>query len=247
MKKILVLLLSFFILAASMPFFALGASQMPDFVVDEASLLTNEQENALQTRLEKLMKEHKCHFVIVTVDSLGSRTAYSYADSYFHDNGYGYGENDSGILLLLSMEYRDYYIYTYGDAEEKFGDSELTDIEDEMLPHFGKNRFYEGFIAFSDACDDALSFDILGSLLIAVIIGAVVSLIIVFSMKSKLKSIRLQKGAANYVRNGSFTLTRDADIFLYRNVTRTRRQSSSSSSSGRGGGGSRGGGRGGKF
>lgn len=239
-------MLSFFILAAFMPFFAFGASQMPDFVVDEAELLTDEQENALQTKLEKLMKEHKCHFVIVTVDSLGYRSAYSYADSYFHDNGYGYGKNDSGILLLLSMEYRDYYIYTYGDAEEKFGDSELTDIEDEMLPHFSKNSFYDGFIAFADACDNALSFDFWGYLLIAAVIGAVLAFIILHSMRSKLKSVRPQKGAANYVRNGSFTLTRDADIFLYRNVTRTRRQSSSSSSSGRGGG-SRGGGRGGKF
>ena len=102
----------------------------------------------------------------------------------------------------------------------------------------------DDILAFIDVCDNVLSFDILGSLLIAVLIGAVISLIIVFSMKSKLKSVRPQKTASNYVRSGSFTLTRDLDLYLYRTIVRTRRADTNSGSRG-GGGGSRGGGRGG--
>ena len=118
------------------------------------------------------------HFVIVIIDGLGVETPYSYADGYYHNNGIGYGEDNSGILLLLSMSARDYYIYTYGEAEHKFGDSELDELEDAMLPHFGDDEYYDGFMAYADACDDALSFDILGSLLIAAVIGAIIALII---------------------------------------------------------------------
>ncbi len=246
MKKTIVITALALILALMLPIFSFGGSETPDLVLDGGELLTESEEQSLQGKLEKLMHKHKMHFVIVTVDSLGNQSAYSYADSYYHNNGYGYGEDDDGILLLLSMEYRDYYIYTYGEAEDEFGDSELTELEDAMLPYFADNEFYEGFVAFADACDGVLSFDILTNLMIALAIGLAVSLIIVFSMKAKLKSVRPQRAAANYVRRGSFNETKHLDLFLYRSVTRTKRAENNSSSRSSGGG-SRGGGRGGKF
>ncbi len=245
MKKTLFITVLTLVLSLSLQLFAFASPNTGDFVVDEADLLTEAQESELQDVLTKLMKKHKMHFVIVTVDSLGGVSAYSYADSYYHNSDYGYGDDDSGILLLLSMQYRDYYIYTYGEAEDKFGDSELTDLEDAMLPYFADNEFYDGFVAYADACDAALSFDWFGNIVIAAVIGLVTALIIVFSMRSQLKTVRPQKGASSYVRQGSFVLTKDLDLFLYRNITRTRRAESSSGS--RSSGGSRGGGRGGKF
>ena len=74
----------------------------------------------------------------------------------------------------------------------------------------------------------------------------IAGLVIVLMMKRKLKSVRPQKTASNYVRTGSFMLTKDLDLYLYRTVTRTRRAETSSGSRSSGGG-SRGGGRGGKF
>ncbi len=250
MKKILIisaLVLSFFL---SIPASAFANSNDLDFVVDGADILTDEEESLLEEKIEKLIKEHKMHFVIVTVTDLGYKTARSYADAYYHDNGYGEGEDRSGILLLISTEYdhnseRDYCIYTYGEAEDVFDSGALDDIEEAMIPHLKNNEFYKGFKAYLNACDKAFDFDLAGSLLIAAVAGAVVSLIIVFSMKSKLKSVRPQKTASNYVRSGSFMLTKDLDLYLYRTVTRTRR--ADNNSGGRSGAGSRGGGRSGKF
>ncbi len=246
MKKLLKIALFTLIIALVLPLASFASPDMPPYpVIDEADVLYDFEENLLTNKLIGLFKEHKMHFIVVIIDDLGQDTPYSYADSYYHNNGCGYGKNKSGILLLLAMSSRDYYIYTYGEAEEKFGDSELTELEDAMLPYFAEDEFYDGFVAYADACDDVLSFDVLGSLLIAVVIGAVIALIIVFSMKSKLKSVRPQKTASNYVRTGSFMLTKDLDLYLYRTVTRTKR--ADNNSGGRSGGGSRGGGRGGKF
>ena len=73
-------------------------------------------------------------------------------------------------------------------------------------------------------------------------------------MKSKLKSVQPKAGAADYIRDGSFQLKTDRDMFLYRTVSRTARpknNSSSGSSSGSGShtssSGSTHGGGGGKF
>lgn len=50
--------------------------------------------------------------IIVTVDSLNGKTVEEYADDYYDDNGYGYGENNSGILFLVAMDDRELeYIY----------------------------------------------------------------------------------------------------------------------------------------
>ncbi len=247
MKKTLAITAIVIALALILPFATFASPDIGEYpVVDNADILTENEENQLVNKLIGLVKEHKMHFVIVTEATIGSKTPYSYADAYYHDNSLGYGEKKSGILLLLVMDERDYYIYTYGEAEDKFGDSELTDLENAMLPYFGENQYYDGFMAYADACDKALSFDVLASLLIAVVIGAVISLIIVFSMKSKLKSVRPQRAASNYVRNGSFNVTKQLDLYLYSTVTKTRRADTNSGSRSSGGG-SRGGGRGGKF
>ncbi|MBQ7780198.1 MAG: TPM domain-containing protein [Clostridia bacterium] len=247
MKKTIIITAFAVILSLLMPIISFASPDMPPYpVVDEADVLSDYEEDQIANKLIALFKEHKMHFAIVIINDLGAETPYSYADSYYHNNGFGYGKDKSGILLLLAMSSRDCYIYTYGEAERKFGNSELTELEEAMLPYFGEDEFYNGFMAYAGACDSVLSFDILGSLLIAVLIGAVISLIIVFSMKSKLKSVRPQKTASNYVRSGSFTLTKDLDLYLYRTIVRTRRAETNSGSRGSGGG-SRGGGRGGKF
>lgn len=249
MKKILSISALILSLLISMPTLILADTGGIDFVVDEADVLTDEEEALLEEKIEKLVKEHKMHFIIVTVTEVGNKTVYSYADAYYHNNGYGYGEDRDGILLLISMtpDYNDknYRIYTYGEAEDVFDSSALDDLEEVMLPHLKNDEFYKGFKAYLDACDKAFEFDLGESLLVAVVVGAVVSVIIVFSMKSKLKSVRPQKTASNYVRSGSFMLTKDLDLYLYRTVTRTRR--ANNNSGGRSGGGSRGGGRSGKF
>jgi uncharacterized protein len=147
------------------------------------------------------------------------------------------------------MENRDYAVYTYGKAYDEFDDDALDELEDRILPHFVKDNYYDGFVAYARVCDDTLiyHFDVLTNLLIAAIIGAVIAFIILGTMKAKLKTVRTQRAASNYVRPGSFRLTKDLDIYLYRNITRVRRANESSSSSSRGGSRSSGGGRSGKF
>ena len=61
------------------------------------------------------------------------------------------------------------------------------------------------------------------------IFGFVVALIITLVMKSKLKSVRSQRTAANYQRPGSMQLTHSSDLFLYSTVTRMKKPEPSKS------------------
>ena len=77
------------------------------------------------------------------------------------------------------------------------------------------------------------------NLLIALAIGFVIGLVTVLIMKSKLKSVKMQNFAGDYVVEGSLHITGQSDTFLYTNVVSTPKpddndSDSSSSSSGAG-------------
>lgn len=65
---------------------------------------------------------------------------------------------------------------------------------------------------------------------VAVVIGFAAAIITVSVMKSRLKSVRFQSAAGDYVRDGSFNLTDSNDRYLYCTVTRTERPKQSDNS-----------------
>ena len=87
------------------------ASEIPDIpterqkplLVDEAGLLSEEESSTLINKLEEISQRQKNEVAVVTVNSLEGKTAEAYADDYYDYNGYGYGENDDGLLLLVSI------------------------------------------------------------------------------------------------------------------------------------------------
>ncbi|MBQ2202649.1 MAG: TPM domain-containing protein, partial [Clostridia bacterium] len=149
--------------AESVPeYIALTAGSKPT-LVDHAKLLTDSQAEALSKRLQTIGDAYRCDVVIVTVPSLGSKTSEAYADDYFDYNGYGYGAtpdangttiNGDGVLLLLSMEDRDFAISTSGYGISAFTDYGIQNyLESEFLPYLRDNDYNGGFSAFADACE----------------------------------------------------------------------------------------------
>ena len=135
-------------------------------LVDRERLLTDSQAETLSERLKEIGTAYRCDVIIATVSSLGSKTAEEYADDFFDYNGYGYGAtadasgttvNGDGILLLLSMEDRDFAISTSGYAITAFTDFGIqTYLEDRFLPYLRENDYNGGFTAFADGCEDLL-------------------------------------------------------------------------------------------
>lgn len=132
-------------------------------VVDRAGLLTSNEAEALSNRLKEIGSAYRCDVIVATVESLGSKTSEAYADDFFDYNGYGYGAtpdangttiNGDGILLLISMEDRDFAISTSGYGITAFTDYGIqTYLEDRFLPYLSRNDFNRGFLAYADACE----------------------------------------------------------------------------------------------
>lgn len=231
-------------------------------LVDDADLLNGQEEQYLVNRLNEISDHYDLDVVIVTVNSLNGATAESYADDYYDYNGY----RPDGVLLLISMQERQWAISTTGYGITAFTDAGLAYLEEQFIDDLSAGNYADAFLAFASESENMIiqaqsgrpydvgnmpkaPFQPLKSLMISLVIGIVAALIITGIMKSQLKSVRSQAAAAQYVKEGSMELTLCRDIYLYRNITRQKRDSGSSggSSTHRGSSGTSHGGRSGGF
>ena len=207
-------------------------TQLLPLVVDDADLLTDSEEITLLAQLEEISQRLAFDVVVVTTESTGTKSVAAYADDFYDYNGYGYGADADGILLLISMAERDWYISTCGYGITAFTDEGIQYIGDEINGDLGDGNYAAAFERFGELCDEFVQDAYNGNVYvprkklpwtripISLLIGAVIALIPLLVMKGKLKSVRHQAAASNYVRQGSFQLTQQRDIYLYRNVSR---------------------------
>lgn len=228
MKKIIITVIFtlIFCIASLVTVFANTDRELP-LLVDDADLLTDSEERSLNSKLERISEEQKCEVAIVTIYSLNGKTATEYADDFFDYNGYGYGEEDDGILLLVSMEDSDWWVSTHGYAIRAFTDAKQDYMADKFLPYLSNGDFKGAFDTFAELCDESLTKARAGTqlfsakrILISLGIGVVFAFIITAIMKGKLKSVRYQPAATSYVKQNSLNISLSRDLFLYRKVDR---------------------------
>lgn len=218
-------------------------------VVDEADLLSDGNESDLADRIEKIKNKYDYDIVILTVDSLDGYTPVEFADDYYDYNGYGAGDDKSGMLFLLSMEERDWYISTCGYGITAFTDYGIDLIGDKVVSNFSDGNYYDGFSEFLDLADEFLEEASNGTpydvgnrykststyvvyVLIGLGIGIIAGFAVAFTMKAQMKSVRPQNNADSYILKDTFKVRNSNDVFLYKNVSKTKRETSSGSSSG---------------
>ncbi len=222
-----------------------GVENEYSHVIDSAELLTQSEETALNQKLYEISTRQGVDVVVVTTNSLGGKSTSEYADDIYDDSSFGYG--DDGVLLLISMEYSDWYISTCGYGITAFTDSGIAYIGEQIVPYLSGGDFIGAFNTFAQYSDDFITQAKNGSVYnssnlpkeplsliwipISLAIGIVLALLVVGSMKSKLKSVSKKKEANSYVKKGSMAVTENFETFLYSNVTKTKKESQNSSSS----------------
>ena len=213
------------------------------FVYDDAGLLSEAEESALVDKLTEVSHATNTQIVVATIESMDGGDIDGFVEYLYDTMGFGYGETHEGVLLLVCMDPREYRILSNGYAGEAIGPDEIDSLCDIVGFNLSKGNYATAFTLFANECEDYLVYYQAGSpfnagknLAISLVIGIIVGLIVVLIMKSKLKSVRKQNSAHVYVKPDSMKLTYSRDIFLYRNVTFTKKQERTEShSSGSGG------------
>ena len=231
------------LLALAAPAFAAenGFADLYYRVNDSAEVLTEDEDGELEASLEELSVRQSFDVIIATIDSLedeGYTSMEEYADDLYDYCQFGYGENRDGVLLLISTGDRKWHISTCGYGITAFTDAGIQYLGEQMTPFMADGDYagaFRTFVQWSDTYIDAARaghpYDVnnlpreplsLMYLFLAVGIGLVLAWVVVSVMKSQLRSVAFQENAASYVREGSMKLTNQRDLFLYRNVQRTK-------------------------
>jgi len=236
MKKLfsMFLILAFFCVCSSTAFAAEGKVNL----YDGADLLTEAEELTVMERLDAVSATYNAEFVIATVDTVGGYSSDAYVEYFYDENGFGYGENRDGVLLLVAMEERDYRILSNGFCGDAIGADEIESISEEIESDLTAGNYVTAFNTFiEESCywvDGELNgfpFNWGLSLLISLAIGLVVALIITGVMRYQLRSVRRKPAATEYTMPGSMNVTAAHDLFLYRTLTFHKKESNSSSGS----------------
>ena len=243
MKKKVLLLALVLVMCVSVVIPAFAAQV--DRVRDGAGLLEESANMALEARLADIHQTYSVEVMVVTVEDCDGLSWEAYAEQAYMN----YLTYDSdGILLLIDMdeENRGLQIFSHNLGSDAVGTDEIEEIGDAIAPYLTAGEYAKAFDIFADECEYYLDIEINGepfrffpSLVVSLVIGAVLALIVTGVMKGKLKTVRSQRDADNYVRQGSMKVTVAREFFLYRTVTRREKPKSNSSSGGGGGGGSR--------
>ncbi len=236
---------------------AAAADTQTDYVLDEAGLLHDSERTELTQQAERIARKYGVGVYIATLDdyrSVSSESVYTAAYTLYHKNRMGVGEGRDGIILLLSMNDRDFATFCYGErGEGAFSDYALEMLEDEFLDDFAENDWYDGFEDYVETCAEYLQKAAEGhpvqksmTVPILIVIGAslLIALIVVAVMWASMKNVA-EKTTANAYVSGGLQLTEQEDRFTHRTETRRKIERESSGSSSASGGGGHG--RSGKF
>ena len=240
MKKIFSIILCF-CLIFSLPLTVSAQSEEYKAIVlidDQAHLLSDSQIYNLSGI--KVTADFPFVVIISTVDSIGNASPAQYANNRYDQ----ISNKENGILLLLAMESRDWYILTVGEVHARISDSDCQNIANRFLSDLSDGNYYAAFHTFlTDLPSDLYNGYSFTMFLVAVVIGLVAALIVILIMRGQMNTAKPQRSATGYVKSGSFNLHTHFDFYLYSRVTKTPRPKNTSSGSS---GGSRGG-SGGKF
>ena len=208
-------------------------------VFDEADLLNDSEELALEEKLADLSNKYGAQIVVCTIESMDGGDIDAFLEYAYDTMGFGYGENHDGAFLLVCMDPREYRILSNGFAGEAIDSGDIDNIGDVIVSDLSDGDYAAAFDAFADQCGyyldgyiNGFPFNFGKNLLICLVIGIVAGVVVAFVLKGQLKTVRKQNQANVYVKPGSMQVTVRNDFFLYREVSKTKKESSSSSGSG---------------
>lgn len=223
-------------------------------VYDFANLLDENEEKLILNSINEFISKYDMDMVIVTIDSNPRYSAQKFSDDFYDYNSFGKNKTRDGVLFLIDMDTRNFYISTTGEAIRLYNDYRINAILDYVEPYIKGENYYEAASSFiqksayyansgipSGNVNSYINekgdivyykkinyfFSVVGSLIITAIVIAI--------LVNKNKMIKKATNANLYFNKDLAKITEKNDRFL---TTHTTSVSLSSSSGGSGSGSS---------
>ena len=235
-----------------------GAPGNKQLLTDENKVLSDAEYTQLSGKMQELSSRYSFDFCVAFVDGIDGDIM-TYTDNYFLNHGYGQGAALDGCLLLVDFDSKEYWLSTSGFGETAFTDYGINVIKERFGPLLSEGDYYSAVDMYLSTAEqyvsqakqgspydvdnefpgypakeygNASSHNTVKGIAISLIVAVFIALVVVMSIKKSYKEIQFQRSAANYLDEGSLSLTNSYDRFLYTTISKTKRESESRSSGG---------------
>ncbi|MDR0813665.1 MAG: TPM domain-containing protein [Oscillospiraceae bacterium] len=154
-KRILLLsIAAIFTVFLILPVLSVPARAAAEYVIDEAGLLTEEDKQTLGEVLESVSDTHDFDVAVVVIDPMYDGYTAQDTDELYSYNGFGRGEDKSGIILVYDCVERHWAFGAYGIGETAFTEAGRRYITKNIQPYFNDSDFFSAFMFYASAVDD---------------------------------------------------------------------------------------------
>ena len=209
------------------------------YVTDAAALLSDAEKARLESAAAEVSGKYDVGVYIIVVDDYrkyyAASDVFGCAEGIYNYYSLGHGSERNGILLLLSMNDRDFALAAYGSAAHyAFTDYGKEVVIDAFLPELGDNDWAGGLNTYISTCASLLQsaaegnpvdvpeveLSLFEALMFAFGIGAIIALVVCLIFCLQMKTVKTQHSAGDYIDRNSFELNARQDMFLHRSVVR---------------------------
>jgi Domain of unknown function (DUF477). len=160
-KQLSVLILSILILLFLGGTFLLpeGSADSPH-VHDDADLLTQEEEESLESLASEISDRHETEFVVYTTFDTEGKDIADYIGDLYDEGKLGYEKpHGNAAILAVDMENRVIQIMGFKKAETYLSNARIEQILDDITPMMSDGDYYSAFQTFLEEADEYMGME----------------------------------------------------------------------------------------
>ena len=121
-------------------------------VVDDAHIFSDSEIARMKERIKEIQDESGFDLVVFTDTSSYGLSHGVYAADFHQFNGYGFGDDFSGTVLLICMEEgnRGWWTAATGKCQEIYTEKVINKIDDNLEPYMVKGQYGKGVLSYLD-------------------------------------------------------------------------------------------------
>ncbi len=253
LKKHLILILAPLALFAALFLPTQALAQSGTYVFDEQEILSSTEFSKLEDKGKTYASTYKVGVYFLFTDSMGTNESSKsgrneFARNYYEKHNLGVGSNKDGIIFVVAVKSRKYVTVKHftNSSTDPFSNDSVDLIESNVKDEIKDNKWYKGACAYYDTVGEHLQYfsehgkqweeaSLLAPLIklgVTLLVPLAVAIGVVTTNKSAMLTARLQTEASSYLDAGSFSLSRQSDVFVNRTITSTPRPKDNDSDGG---------------
>lgn len=126
-------------------------------VIDEASVLSAEQERDLRRNLSNFSNQVNAQVNIVFIRDVEGPSPSTVAEEWFDRRGMGVGENRDGVLFLVATESRDMHYLMNGTPYHALEREWVEETVQQAGRYFALGKWYEGAMLYGERTAEGLN------------------------------------------------------------------------------------------